>query len=302
MAYNKIIVFGAFLTFLSLSSCAKEAIPIIDDIVDTIGLSEKERYIPKMLSQMSSFGVDLFSENAQGMDVFDDRILFQAGTNQNYIHIIDLKESNTIGTITFTAPNNEKCHMNNINCGIQLNSSDRFPLLYLSQTNSPRSCFVLRINNDATSYELVQTIKYIGSNHYLKNSSYDWFIDNTNNFIYSYGHYNGDSNMREIMKFKLPLLNHNEITFTDDDIIDYFILDNQSIYQGSRIIDQYLYTPVGYGNGNHPGRLIIIDLSTKEVIKDIPISCGEPEAIAKYKSGAIISSGGRDPKYFYIRL
>lgn len=192
--------------------------------------------------------------------------------------------------------------MNNINCGIKLNSSDRFPLLYLSQTNSPMSCFVLRISNDAKTYELVQTIKYVGTNHYLRNSSYDWFIDYSNNFIYSYGHYNGDKNSREIMKFRLPPLDNEEIVFSDDDILDYFVLDDQSIYQGSRIIDGLLYTPVGYGTNSTPGRLIAIDLSAKEVVLDIPINCGEPEAIGKYKSGAIISSGGKDPRYYYIRF
>ena len=302
MAHNRIIAFGVFISLFCLSSCEKESLPQIDNLTEIIDLVKIEPYSPKRLSNMSSFNVELFSGNAQGMDIFEDRILFQAGTGQNYIHIIDLKESKALGTITFVAPNEEKCHMNNINCGIKLNNSDRFPLLYLSQTNAPRSCFVIRISNDAKSYEIVQTIKYIGKNHYLKSSSYDWFVDYSNNFIYSYGHYNGDKDKREIMKFKLPSLDYQEIAFSDDDILDSFVLENQSVYQGSRLIDGLLYTPVGYGGGSYPGRLIIINLTSKEVVQDIPISCGEPEAIGKYKSGAIISSGGKDPTYYYIRF
>ena len=302
MAHKIIAVWGVILSLFCLSSCEKDPLPYVDGMVDIIELTSIEPFTPKRLFQMSSFEVEPFSGNAQGMDIFDDRILFQAGTGQNYIHIIDLKESKALGTISFVAPNNEKCHMNNINCGIKLNALDRFPLLYLSQTNSPKSCFVIRISNDAQSYDIVQTIKYIGKNHYLKSSSYDWFVDYSNNFIYSYGHYNGDKDKREIMKFKLPSLDYQEIAFSDDDILDSFVLENQSIYQGSKMIDGLLYTPVGYGGGSYPGRLIIINLNTKEVVQDIPISCGEPEAIARYKSGAIISSGGGYPTYYYIRI
>ena len=302
MHYHKLIALGISLSFVCLSSCEKESIPHIDDMVNSIDQVRIEPYTPKRIGHMSSFNVDLFSGNAQGMDIYDDHIMFQAGTGQNFIHIIDLQESKALGTISFTAPDGQKCHMNNINCGIKMNGSDRFPLLYLSQTNKPMSCFVLRISNDAASYEIVQTIKYIGTKHYLKNSSYDWFIDYSNNYIYTYGHYNKDANRREIMKFKLPTLNSEAVDLSDDDILDSFVLDDQSIYQGSRIIDGLLYTPVGYGTNSTPGRLIIINLSTKGVIQDIPISCGEPEAIAKYKSGAILSSAGKDPTYYYIRL
>lgn len=301
MARNTSLFFIIFF-FLFLSSCEKEQYPHIIDMVDKYDWAEIEPYTLKRLAQMSSFNIDPFTGNAQGMDIYDGHYLFQAGTGQNTIHIIDLKESKAIGTISFVAPNEEKCHMNNINCGMKMNSSDRFPLLYLSQTNSPRSCFVMRISNDAKSYELVQTIKYIGSKHYLKNSSYDWFIDYPNNYIYSYGHYNGNKICREIMKFNLPSLDYAEVVFSDDAILDYFVLNDQSIYQGSNIIDGLLYTPVGYGTSGYPGRLIIINLSSKQVIQDIPISCGEPEAIAKYNNGAVISTGGKDPKYYYIRL
>ena len=302
MAYDKLLVLGVIFSCFCLSSCEKEQLPIIDEIVDKYDKYITEPFSVRRLSLMSSFGVETFSINAQGMDIYDNRLLFQAGTNQNYIHIIDINESKALGTISFIAPNNESCHMNNINCGTKLNSSDRFPLLYLSQTNKPRSCFVLKISDDAKTYELVQTIKYVGKSHYLNNSSYDWFIDYSNKFIYSYGHYNGDKNSREIMKFKLPSLDDEEIAFTDDDILECFVLGNQSIYQGSRIIDGLLFTPVGYGTASSPGRLIVIDLSTKEVIHDIPLNCGEPEALGQYKSGAIISSGGKDPRYYYIHL
>lgn len=302
MAYIKHLYWGVIISLICLSSCEKDPLPHVDDMVDNYDSARIELYTPKRLFRMSSFKVDSFSGYAQGMDIYDDRILFQAGTGENLIHIIDLQESKLLGSISFVVPNEGECHMNNLNCGMKLSSSDRFPLIYLSQTNKPRSCFVLKINNDAMSYKLVQTITYNGLEHYLNNSSYDWFIDYSNNYLYSYGHYNGDKNRREIMKFKLPSIDSDVVTLSDNDILDYYVLDNQSIYQGSRIIDDLLYTPVGNGSSNYPGRLLIINPISREVVQDIPISCGEPEAIAKYKTGAIISSGGQDPTYYFIRL
>ena len=104
------------------------------------------------------------------------------------------------------------------------------------------------------------------------------------------------------MKFNLPPLDADEISFSDEDILDSFVLENQSIYQGSKIIDGLLYCPVGYGNSEHPGRLVIIDLGKKEVVRDLLINCGEPEAIAKLQNDAIISSGGISPVYYLIKL
>lgn len=302
MVHNRLHAFCLLLTIFLLLSCEKEPLPILKSLTEEDNAEQIELLTPKRVFEMSAFNVELFSNNAQGMDIYNDRYMFQAGIEQNYIHIIDLQESKALGTISFTAPIGGKCHMNNINCGIKLSASDRFPLLYLSQTSWTRACFVLRISNDADSYEVIQTIQYLGKEHYPKNCSFDWFIDYSNNFIYTYGKYNGSVNKREIMKFHLPSLDSESVSFYDEDIIESFVLDNQSVYQGSRLIDGLLYTPVGSGNGTYPGKLLILDIEKKEVIKDIPLNCGEPEAIGKYKSGAIISSGGRNPNYYFIRL
>lgn len=288
---------------LPLVSCEKEPLPSIGSLVDEVAeIEEAPKFIPQKLFQLSSFKIDPFSKNSQGMDIFDDRFMFQAGIEQNTIHIIDLQESKALGTIWFSAPSGEYCHMNNINCGRKRLSTDTFPLLYLSQTSNSRACFVIHINNSGKAYQVVQTIKYLGNGHYPKNSSFDWFIDTENNYIYTYGKYNGNSTKREIMKFPLPTLDHSEHDFYDSDIIDSFVLDNQSIYQGSKIIDSLLYAPVGYGNSQYPGRLTIIDLNNKVVVEDVPMDCNEPESIGRYKNGAIICGGGKDPTYYFIRI
>lgn len=299
----RIIRYTVLLALLPLASCGKEPMPSLDSLVNAaVEVAEAERFVPKKLFHLSNLKIDPFTKNAQGMDIYDDRYLFQAGIEQNTIHVIDLQESKALGTIWFATPSGESCHMNNINCGVKLYSFDKYPVIYLSQTEKSKACFVLRLDNNLESFQIIQTIYYSGTGHYLSNSAFDWFIDPVNNLIYTYGKYNGDSNKREIMKFPLPTLDAKEISFTDDDILDSFVLEDQSIYQGSRIIDGLLYAPVGYGNTQHPGRLIIIDLGKKEVVGDIPLSIGEPEAIGKYKSGAIISTGGKNPVYYFIAI
>ena len=300
MTSNPFLLLSFFI--ILLLSCEKDPLPPVDTLVkEVVEIEEAQMYIPQRLFQLSSLKIDPFSKNSQGMDIYDDRYMFQAGTEQNTIHIIDLKESKVFGTVWFSAPSGESCHMNNINCGPKFRPTDTFPILYLSQTSNSKACFVLRINNNGRSYELVQTIRYLGTDHYLK-SSFDWFIDTDNQYIYTYGYFNGNSDKREIMKFPLPSLENDIIDFFDTDIIDSFVLDNQSIYQGSKMIDGLLYAPVGYGNSQRPGRLIIIDLNKKIVLEDVPLDCGEPESIASYNNGAIICGGGKNPTYYYIRI
>ena len=138
-------------------------------------LVEKVEYTPERLFKMSSFGVKGFYSASQGMDIYKDAIMFQAGYSGSsmYIHILDLDNHILLGTIQFHSPDGKTSHLNNINCGAKFDETDFFPLLYLSQTTNSRFCYVLRIANDASSYELVQTIKYEGSKYHTNGSSYD---------------------------------------------------------------------------------------------------------------------------------
>ena len=296
------IFFFFFISFASYAN-GNKSIPYLDTLSnDSIKTSIIPQYATFKWFQLSLLGAKPYSRDAQGMDIFNDRFLFQSGIDQKTIHIIDLKTAIVLGSLEFVPPIGETCHMNNLNCGGLFCDLDRFPLLYLSQTYNSHSCFVLRITDDAKSFEVIQTINYIGKGHYLNNSTYDWFIDLDNHFIYTYGPHNGTADTKEIIKFNLPPLDVKEYKLSDDDIIDSFVLTNQSICQGCKIIDGLLYSPVGYGNSQHPGRLIIIDLEKKKVVKDLFIFCGEPEAIAKLQNNAIISSGGMSPIYYLIKL
>ena len=72
-------------------SCAQAPLPDADIMEDKIQNKEKiPIYTLKGICQLSSFGAAPFSSNAQGMDIFNDRFLFQTGTEDKTIHIVDL--------------------------------------------------------------------------------------------------------------------------------------------------------------------------------------------------------------------
>lgn len=292
-------LFFFFLILVSgLDSCENKSY-----IVDEVSASEQmePRYSVRRVFRLSDFGVEPFSGSSQGMDIYDDRILFQGGLAGNVIHILDIQSRVHLGSIEFIAPVRQSSHMNNINCGMKLCDSDLYPLLYLSQTTNAHACFVLRLSNDASSYELVQTIKYTGKQHH-QGLNYDWFIDLKNGFIYSYGRYNDCLDVREVVRFPLPSLELFEVNYTDEDVIDSFVLNDMSIYQGSRIINGLLFAPVGNGTIEYPGFLKIVDLEKKTIIQNIALDCEEPESIGIYRNGAIICGGRTDPAYYYIQL
>ena len=292
---------------LFLIACDKEALKEEDHIDSTLVIISHEsmeeiEYTPERLFKMSSFGVKGYSAS-QGMDIYNDSVMFQAGYSGSsmLIHIFDLDKHTTLGTIKFTSPDNNSSHMNNINCGIKYLESDTFPLLYLSQTENNRYCYVLRIANDASSYDIIQTIRYEGVKYHRGKSNYDWCIDLDNDLIYTYGYFMGNRLNREIVKFPLPELNKAEVIFKDKDAIEHNLIENISIYQGSKIKDGILYAPIGAGNESYPGRLLTIDLNQKTILRDGTLNCGEPESLGFYKDGVIICGGGGNPFYYFVK-
>ena len=296
------------LPFFNATACEKTFLAL-DDSLDIQEeeivqiLVEEVEYTTERLYNLSSFGVKSFSSASQGMDIYNDVVMFQAGYSGNslFIHILDLEKHNALGTIQFSCPNGENSHMNNINCGAKYRESDKFPLLYLSQTGNSRCCFVLRVADDASSYELIQTIRYEGSKYHTNSSAYDWCIDQDNGFIYTYGYFKGSSINREIVKFPLPMFDKEEIVFNDKDVMENIVIENISIYQGSKIIDGILSAPVGLGKGIYPGKLLTIDLNLKTVTREGALNCGEPESLGCYKDGFIICGGGGDPYYYFLK-
>lgn len=86
-----------------------------------------------------------------------------------------------------------------------------------------------------------------------------------------------------ILKFKKPLLDNDNITLTDNDIIKVISSNNISVLQGSDIANDKLFITDGYSNGF----LKVISLENGELINSIPLSSvsqAEPEGICIYEN------------------
>lgn len=294
MKHSRLLVFLIAFSFLSCENLGGE-------MVESVICEVNPRFSVEHLFSLSDFGIDTYGSSSQGMDIYNDKFMFQAGLPGGIIHVLDLENISCIGSVAFNAPNNEPSHLNNINCGEKFNNTDLFPLLYVSQTSDSHFCYVIRILDDVSSYEVIQVVSYKGNKHHV-GSNFDWFIDLKRHYICTYGKRNGMLEEREIVLFPIPSIYEKEIVFSDDDVVDSFVLQKMSIYQGSRIIDGQLYAPVGYGNDEYPGELKIISLDDKVIMEAIMLNCGEPESIGQYMDGAIICGGGRDPEYYFIQL
>ena len=250
------------------------------------------------LFKLSDLGSYSRTVASQGMDIYQDRYLFQgnnpnaaAEENYNNIYIVDLKTMSILGGFEYI----KNSHLNTINCGNKYDESDTYPLLYISECYFNHKCDVIRISNDLSSYQSVQSIAYVGQQYMQGFTAYDWTIDIDNLFIYAFGTYNG---FTQILKFALPQLSNSDVNFDDSDVLDVIEFSGAYIYQGAKVINNQMYIPFGYGNTQYPAFIKVVDLDRKIVVSHIPLGeFGETEAAALYKKDLVIVNNSTDPIY-----
>lgn len=257
------------------------------------------KYAKCKLFRLNNYQTPKYGMESQGMDIFDNRYIFQGSDNTGNLPslvVIDLKTKKIINEYQFPF---DGCHMNNINLAPNAATNSNFPTLYISECRKKHRCYVVELVNN--TYNLVQEIFFSSNNHYGGcKHSFDWFIDDK--YIYTFGNTDIEGEI-DICKFNLPSLKSAKCTFTDDDIIDSFKVQNLFVYQGTKVIDGKLYTFSGLDTKDFPTYLIVINLKTHEIEKKININgLGELEALGKYKKGFIAVNCAYNPTYYYIRL
>ena len=240
---------------------------------------------------------------SQGMDIYNSKYLFQgnnpsasAEENYNNIYVIDLEYKNLVGGFVYK----KGSHTNTINCGDKYDSSDTYPTLYVSECYYNHNCEVIRLSNNLSSYELIQTIGYIGSKYMVEFTAYDWVVDAMEGYIYCFGTKNG---FTQILKFNLPMFADGDKFYTDSDVLDVIEFSGAYIYQGAKVINNQMFIPYGYGDESYPAYMKVVDLSRKIVISHIPLNgFGEPEAVALYEDGIVVVDGSSNPVYRQIKF
>lgn len=264
-------------------------------------------YATVKLFRLEDCGKPKYGMESQGMDILDNRYIFQGSDNTGKLPslvVIDTTLKKIIGELVLDFPG---CHMNNINFGPKINQNAKWPTLYISECHNLRrcyvSCYVISIGADLSEYSLIQTIYFNSDKHYQGGKyPFDWFVDTDEKYIYTFGMTGVDGEM-EIIQFKLPSLRKKEITLTDTDILDSFIIGDCYIYQGSKIIGNRLYALSGLDTEDYPTYLHIIDLQNPSVEKRISIDgLGELEALGKYDNGMAVVNCAYNPTYTFIKF
>lgn len=283
-----------FVSFASLLfilvACSGETIPTFERIQREFSLSD-----------WGDVGIAM---DSQGMDIYEDTYLFQAsyipGSSCAMV-TVNLKEKRILGGFQF----NELfplIHMNNVNCGEKWSPNDNFPLLYISEAHNEKRCFVIRLLDNASQYSVVQTIKYNGEK-YASNNYMDWFLDNDGGFLYAYGHLSAITPEYCFVKFSLPPLTQESVVFTDDDIIDDFLINSDILVpQGTKMRNGTLHTVYGFNTDEYPSWHVRYDIVNKKIVSKVKLDkrLGEPEAVSFFQDKTIISNNATNPSYWII--
>ena len=218
--------------------------------------------------------------------------------------VLNLETRAILGTLTWSETG--EWHMNNINPSTQrYDDADKFPLIYLSECKGSHRCAVVRIADAVTSYTIVQMLTFADAATYFS-GSHDWFIDESQGYIYAFGTSITGNTKFKVVKFNLPALTASTVSLSSSDVLDSFDIDDVYIYQGSVVINGRLYIPYGYGTASSRCRMKIVDLTTKQTVTSIPLyqtfGNTEIEGVAPFEDGLLISSGGSESAGILYKL
>lgn len=237
-------------------------------------------------------------KTAQGMVMWEDEaFIFNDG---GHCRVLDLKGG--IVTREFDlASASKKTHVNAACFGKEHVGNSSYPLIYISEFNSPSRCFVECLNDTAST--LIQTIqaKEKGKNIWVQS----WIVDRENAHLYSVARMpipKGEKHTKKVrvIKYRLPLLSEgNQVILTEKDRLDSMVVEFASGTQGGKIRGKYLYIVSGLqesarGRFNAKRALQVIDLKKRKRINEVDltnVTTNEPEDIDFYHKKCLLFCG-----------
>lgn len=154
-----------------------------------------------------------------------------------------------------------------------------YPVVYSSYCiASVTYCYVYSISISGATITLtaLQRLQYSGS-YFASNQTVDWCYDEEQDELVAVISENGET--VNIVTFKKPLIFHDVVELTDDDVVRVVTNSDITVRQGCAVSNSCLFMLNGSSNGN----LLVIDLKTGSTINDISLSSmssSEPEGIA----------------------
>ena len=231
---------------------------------------------------------------AQDASAYNGKV-FEVGTSTGVLKVYDFATKELIASSTLSG--DIKPHGNAVSFGNKLNSSDPYPLFYVSGYNGldasgnplPRgTCFVYRILADYTT-QLVQEIYidfaedalWTGTETYNEAIRYgDYIVDTDNDRLYIVTLLCENHLLKtRLFEFNIPSTNSNSVILTQTDILNYYDLPFYPYLQGAEYYNNKLYISFGMTSDN--AGLAVIDLETHTQLGCIPLGdiMEEPEAV-----------------------
>lgn len=231
--------------------------------VDNI-LSGANPHIVKLTSLLDFSSRQVYSiTKGQGSACYDGRIfVFRTGDSKVYIH--NAEDGSLIKTADVPGANSGD-HNNTASFGYKYNTSDRFPLLYLSTMNGkdPRNIKVYRISGGDEDYSLslVQTITFATTKDAV---NLDAVVGNNGElvlygFVGSSGNNYDNDHIFKFYLFDLPQVSAGDTTIDINDAKKSVCLYDVPTNQGSLIHNGIMYIALGMFTNN---RMFALNLST----------------------------------------
>lgn len=253
-----------------------EEIQITQDNIkesDKIGLK-----IEKYMDQ-NSLGFSV-----QGAASYGD-YLFQFQDHNEAIYIYNLAEKRFVQKVILTP--NRSNHCNQVSfTNLFYEENDKFPLLYVSgsRTETYNHIQVYRITEENEYFEIVK-IQEIILPPKNEDNWVSWtcsILDNENLILYAYA----SNESTRLIKFEIPDYHTENVTLTDQDILEFIPIEHIDHQQGGIIRDGIFYMIFGVPNWGDTVWLRLYNLETKTEIVRYNLSemrfYGEPEGLFFY--------------------
>ena len=307
------LVFGmlSLACFSVLHSCAKDGFfeyVISDEIVDSIYVEPAPDVdLAGRWNKVNEFAPLGFSH--QSAAAYGDYAFFVT-KGRSKIHMYNLRKKSSLFVLKLKGVDSKIYHCNQCSFGIdKFDSSDPFPLLYISQNaKSDKRCFleVYRILpvfdeelNDYSSFSisLVQTVFFPAMSSENSLGNVNCAIDTDECVMYTYSRNNDsqDDNYGQckITKFNIPDFREMNVYLEDESILSSFFVDCEAFnMQGGFVKNNVLYIGQGYLIAGYI-ILNIIDLKEQEILQRIDLQkCSvswEPEGCFFYDGSVMIS-------------
>ena len=267
---------------LFLISCERdEFMEILNEEENVIELSgDSDLKIYKYMDQSSS-GVSV-----QGAASYGD-YLFQFQDKNAAVYVYNLANTSFIKKITMTPNSNNHCNQASFS-NIFYSDGDDFPLLYVSGSGNKdyNHVQVYRIRGKDDTMDITQVQEIILPPRNSNNMCYYTcsILDNENHYLYAYA----SNASTRLIKFNIPDFQQKNINLTDEDIIEYTLVDHIDHQQGGIIKDGIFYMIFGVPGWGDQVWLRLFNLETKTEIVRYNFTeknfKGEPESIFIFKN------------------